>query len=134
MTVGDAIEAAFTPVLVPLGYILDERSADGATFKSPLSAVVARYVPRDGELTVYVEPMDGGERIQLLLYLRAIRSEAARQLGEAVAESEDEAAKQAGIFAAGLRDAGPLLIGDASAVRDARDLRWWNANQPADLT
>lgn len=49
VTVGDAIETAFSPVLVPLGYVLAERSADAAshiasvaldhvTLASPMSA------------------------------------------------------------------------------------------------
>jgi hypothetical protein len=134
MSVGDAIEAAFSRVLVPLGYQLDERSAQSATFESPLAAVVARYVQRDGELAVYVEPKDGGEPIQLLLYLRAVGSDAATQLGDAVAETEEEAARQAELFASGLKDAEPLLRAEETAVQQARKLRWWSANPPADLT
>ena len=134
VTVGDAVQTAFLPVLAPLGYVLAESTDDGATFESPLVVVAARYVPRDGELAVYVAPKDGGQRVQLLLYLRAIQSDAAARLGPAVAESEADAAKLAVLFAAGLSDAETLLRAESHAVRKARDLRWWNADEAGELT
>jgi hypothetical protein len=59
-----------------------------------------------------------------------VERSAATQLAEAVAQSEDEAARQVRLFGAGLPETAPLLRAESAAVKEARELRWWNANPP----
>lgn len=119
--------ATFLPALAPLGFQLAIVSDDGVEFDGALVRFEARYVPRDGELAVYVIPHESGERLQLLLYLRAIRSKAASELGAAVAESAEGALRDAKTYAAALPEVAKLLTGDASELDRARNLRWWDA-------
>ena len=49
-----------------------------------------------------------------------------------VAKTEEDACKHVALFAAGLRDAAPLLKADEVAVRWARELRWWNSKPLAE--
>lgn len=92
----------------------------------------AAFVPRDGELAVYVIPHDGTQRLQLLLYLRAVGSQVVAGLGEAVAESAEAALRHATIYAAAIPDAALLLVGDPAELARARNLRWWDAG-PEDV-
>lgn len=126
ITVGDAVEAAFSPVLGPLGFRVVERVAEGRRFEGPAAYVNAAYVWRDGDLQVTIEPRDGGERIWLPLYLEEIGSEVSARIGNGVAESEEQAIEQAPIYAAGLREATRLLSGDEAEIERARAMRWWD--------
>ena len=125
--IGKALAAIFLPALAPLGFQLANVADDGVQFRGARVSVEARYVPRDGELAVHVIPHDSGERLQLLIYLRAIQSSAASKLGDAVAESAEEALRDAQTYATALPEVTKLLAGDASEVERARQLRWWDA-------
>src|SRR4051812_2349502 len=101
MTLGQAIVAAFEPVLAPLGYRLVSSGGDRASFASEDITLTAKLEPRDGELGVYLQPHDGGDRIQLLMYLRSIGFADAPRLAE-VADTEADALPHVPIFARGL--------------------------------
>jgi hypothetical protein len=122
----EAIRAAFAPGLGALGFHLVDVVEDGVRFDGERVGFEARYVPRDGELAIYLIPHDSGDRLSLLLYLRAIGSDVATRLGEAVAESSDEALQIAREYASALPEASKLLTGDPAELARARDLRWWN--------
>ena len=122
----EAVRAAFAPGLEALGFHLVDMLEDGVQFDGERVGFEARYVPRDGELAVYLIPHDSGDRLSLLLYLRAIRSDVATRLGMAVAESSDEAMQMAREYATALPEASKLLTGDPGELARARDLRWWN--------
>ena len=117
--------ATFLPALSRLGFELANISDDGVQFEGALVRFETRYVPRDGELAVYVIPHECGERLQLLMYLRAIQSSAASKLGGAVAESSEEALKMAEVYATALPEAARLLTGDEIELHRARNLRWY---------
>lgn len=121
----EAIRAVFAPGLEALGFHLVDVLEDGVRFDGERVGFEARYVPRDGDLAVYVLPHDSGHRHSLLLYLSAIGSEVATRLGDAVAESSDEALQIAREFATALPDAAKLLTGDPAELARARDIRWW---------
>jgi hypothetical protein len=101
-------------------------SDDGVVFDGALVRFETRYEPRDGDLAVYVIPHETGERLQLLMYLRAIRSPEASKLVDAVAESADEALRDARTYAAAMPEVTKLLSGNAAELERARKLRWWN--------
>lgn len=122
----EAIRAAFAPGLEALGFHLVDVLEDGVRFNGERVGFEARYVPRDGDLAVHVIPHDSGDRLSLLLYLSAVRSDVATRLGAAVAESSDEALQIAREIATGLPDASKLLTSDPAELARARDLRWWN--------
>jgi hypothetical protein len=121
------LAATFLPALAPLGFQLASVSDNSAAFDGPLVRFEARYVPRDGELAVYVMPHASGERLQLLMYLRGIRSAAASKLGDAVAESGEDALRDAKTYATALPEVTKLLTGDPAELQRARNLRWWAA-------
>jgi hypothetical protein len=123
---GEAIRTTFAPGLEALGFHLVAVLEDGVRFDGECVGFEARYVPRDGDLAVYLIPHDSGHRLSLLLYLRAIRSDVATRLGAAVAESSDEALQIAREYATALPEASKLLTGDPAELARARDLRWWN--------
>jgi hypothetical protein len=127
--VGEALAVTLLPALAPLGFRLVSVSENGAEFDGSLVRFEARYVSEDGDLAVHVIPHDTGERLQLLMYLRAIRSTAASKLGDAVAESADDALRNARTYAASLPDVTKLLAGDPAELDRARDLRWWNVGR-----
>ena len=120
--------AVFLPRLEPLGFGSPEVSEDAVLFDGAQVRFEAAYVPRDGELAVYVVPHGMDERLQLLLYLRAIGSPAASDLGEAIAESAEAALRHALIYAAAIPDAALLLVGDPAELARARSLRWWDVH------
>ena len=122
----ESIRAEFAPGLEALGFHLVDVLEDGVRFDGERVRFEARYVPRDGELAVYLIPHGSGDRLSLLLYLRAIRSDVASRLGAAVAESSDEALQIAREYATALPEASKLLTGDPAELGRARDLRWWN--------
>jgi hypothetical protein len=122
----EAIRAAFAPGLEALGFHLVDVLEDGVRFDGKRVGFEARYVPRDGELAVYLMPHDSGGRLSLPLYLSAIGSDVAAGLGAAVAESSDEALQIARAYATALPEAAKLLSGDPAELARARDLRWWN--------
>lgn len=121
-----ALRAAFAPGLEALGFHLVDVLEDGVRFDGERIGFEARYVPRDGELAVYLIPHDSGGRLSLPLYLSAIGSDVAARLGAAVAESSDEALQIAREYATALPEASKLLSGDPAELERARDLRWWN--------
>jgi len=123
--IGEALAATFLPALAPLGFELLRTSDDGVQFEGALVGFEARYVPRDSELAVYVIPRESEQRIQLLMYLRAIGSSAASKLGDAVAESAEDALRIAEAYATALPEAAKLLRGDAVEIHRARNLRWY---------
>ena len=119
--------AIFKDALSPLGFELARVSDDGVQFESAMVRFEANYVPRDGELAVYVIPHESGERLQLLMYLRSIKSSTASKLGDAVAESAAAALRIAETYAAALHEATTLLNGEASELDRARTVRGWGA-------
>ena len=125
MNVGDAVGAQFGAVLGPLGFAMVESDASGATFESGRTRVTGYYVPRDGELAVYVTRIGGSSKVHLLLYLRAEKTVTAERLGDAVAETEADAIGQVPLYAAGLAEAANLLSGEAEELDRASRLRWW---------
>lgn len=126
--IGEQLAAVFEPALRPLGFGSPVVSEDAVLFDGAQVRFEAAYVARDGELAVYVIPHGGDRRLQLLLYLRAIGSPAASDLGEADAESAEAALRHAAIYAAAIPDAALLLVGDPAELARARDLRWWDAS------
>ncbi len=139
MTVGDAVEEAFSPILGALGFRVVERVDEGRRFEGRAAYVNAAYVWRDGDLQVTIEPRDGGERIWLALYLEQIGSEVSARIGNGVAESEEQAIEEAPIYATGLREATKLLSGDAAEIERARAMRWWDMHpeylvHPSDIS
>jgi hypothetical protein len=126
--IGMALAATFMPSLVRLGFAQPVVAKDEVRFDGAAVRFEARYEPRDGELAVYVIPNGSDERLQLLMYLRAIRSPAATELGNAVADSAEEALRHAAIYAAAIPDAASLLAGDPAEMERARNVRWWEAD------
>lgn len=124
----EVIRAEFAPGLEALGFHLRDVFDDGVRFDGDRVAFEARYVPRDGALEVHVIPHETGRRLDLLLYLRAIGSDVATRLGEAVAESSDEALQIAREYATALPEAAKLLTGDPTELARARDLHWWSVD------
>jgi hypothetical protein len=92
--IGVALAAAFAPPLEALGFAPPVIADDSVRFNGAVVRFEAKYEPRHGELAVYVIPIGSDERIQLLMYLRAIRSPAAVDLGDAVADSAEVALRQ----------------------------------------
>jgi len=125
--IGEALAAAFTPSLTVLGFTQPTVAENGVHFDGPKVGFEARYEPRDGELAVYVLPNGTDERIQLLMYLRAIRSPGASELGDAVADSAEAALRHAAIYAGAIPAAASLLAGDPEEIERARRVRWWDA-------
>ena len=124
--IGEALAATFLPALAPLGFESPVVSGDAVRFDGAQIRFEARYEPRDGELAVYLIPNGRDERVQLLLYLRAIGSRAASDLGDAVADSAETALRHAAIYAGAIPDARLLLAGDPTEMARARNLRWWD--------
>lgn len=124
----EALLAELGPGLEALGLHLVDVLDDGVRFDGARVGFEARYVPRDGELAVRVLPHETDERLDLLLYLRAIRSDVAIRLGEAVAEWSDAALRIARQVADALPEASKLLTGDPHELARARELRWWNVD------
>jgi hypothetical protein len=120
-----ALAAAFAPPLEALGFAPPVIADDSVRFNGAVVRFEAKYEPRDGELAVYVIPIGSDEGIQLLMYLRAIRSPAAVDLGDAVADSAEVALRQAAIYAAAIPDIASLLTGDPEEIERARSIRWW---------
>ena len=125
--IGEALASIFKPALSPLGFELASVADDGVQFEGAMVRFEARYVPLDGELAVYVIPRETGERLQLHMYLRAIKSSAASKLGDAVAESAEVALRIAETYAAALPEATTVLNGEASELDRARTARLWGA-------
>jgi hypothetical protein len=122
----ESLVAALGPPLTELGFGPPEELDDGVRFQRDDTQFEARYVPRDGELAVRVIRSDTGDRFDLLLYLRAVKSSPVIALGDAVAESVNDAVRIAHEYAKAIPDAAGLLIGDPVEVERARGLRWWN--------
>ena len=116
----------FEPGLTNLGFRLADELDDGVRFDGDRVRFEARYVPRDGDLAVYIIPHDTGERLSLLLYLRAVWSDAWVRLGDAVAESSDQALSIGRTYADALPEAAKLLAGDQTELARARGQRWWD--------
>jgi hypothetical protein len=127
--IGEQLAAVFRPALEPLGFGSPEVSEDTVLFDGAQVRFQAAYVPRDGELAVYVIPHGTAEHLQLMMYLRAIGSPAVADLGEVVAESAEAALRHALIYAAAIPDAALLLAGDPAELARARSLRWWDVSQ-----
>jgi hypothetical protein len=121
-----ALVDVFGPGLTNLGFRLAELLDDGVRFDGDRVRFEARYIPRDGDLAVYIIPHDTGERLSLLLYLRAVWSDAWIRLGDAVAESSDQAVNIGRTYADALPNAAKLLTGDQTELARARGLRWWD--------
>lgn len=119
----------FGPGLTHLGFRLADVLEDGVRFDGEWVRFEARYIPSDGDLAVYVIPHDTSERLSLLLYLRAVWSDAWTRLGDAVAESSDQALNIGRTYADALPKAAKLLSGDETELARARGLHWWDVQR-----
>lgn len=126
LPIGEALAERLSPALAPLGFRLAETAEDGVRYDGDATALVVRYVPRDGDLAMYVTRHGSAEQLWVLTYLRGIASPAWGRLGEAVADSRGAALAILDIVITAIPELTPLLRGSPVELERARSLRRWH--------